>query len=211
MPTQIHRSIAIGEITILLRNTGDPALFKHHKNKLIKRFARRQYPKRILGELRNVIHDMRLRVLFKTKRPRQVDRPLPFTTRYTKCTTSLNRIFRRRWRNLYEDPRFYSLLPNPPFAVYENRRMVNSLLSAKRRKFKLQQFQTKVQPGDKQGFEFMKFNGHPFHKPTVTNVDKRHRLHINICRYNPFETRPQALFETKRSRSTGRPLVLDTR
>ena len=112
MLTQIHSSIASREITRLLRNTDNPALFKHHKNKLIKRLARRQYPRRILRELRNITHDMRPRVLFKTKRLRLVDRPLPFITRYTRYTTPNNRIFQRRWRNLYEDPGFYSLLPN---------------------------------------------------------------------------------------------------
>ena len=42
MPTQIHRSIAIGEMIRLLRNTEDPTIFRHCKNKLIKHFARRK-------------------------------------------------------------------------------------------------------------------------------------------------------------------------
>ena len=118
MPTHIHRSIAIGEMTRLLRNTEDPTLFRHYKNKLIKRFARRGYPERILCELRKFSHDKRLQILDKTKRSRRIERPLPFVTRYTKYTTPLNRILRKRWVNLYGDSRFYSLLPNPPFALH---------------------------------------------------------------------------------------------
>ena len=163
MPTQIHRSIAIGEVTRLLRNTENPNIYRYYRNKLIKHFARRRYPKRILKELHNFPHDKRLEVLYRTKKRERMERPLPFTTRYTKYTTPLNRIFCRRWKILYEDSRFYSLLPNPPFTAYKNRKMVKSLLSAKRRKFGPEQFQTKVQPGVRQEFKLMKFNGHPHH------------------------------------------------
>ena len=114
MPNQVHRSIAIGEMTRLLRNTEDLTLFRHYKNKLIKRFSKRRYPKRILRELRNFTHDRRLDVLYRTKKRRRVERRLPFTTRYTKYTTSLNKIFRRRWKSLNEEHKFYSLLPNSP-------------------------------------------------------------------------------------------------
>ena len=160
MPTQIHRSIAIGEMTRLLRNTEDPTIFRHYKNKLIKHFANRKYPRRILRELRNFTHDRRLVILDRRRKRTRVERPLPFITRYTKYNTSLSRIFRRRWQNLFEDPRFYSLLPNPPFAAYRNRKKIRSLLSAKRREFGPRQFQTSVQLGSQKEFVYMKFNSH---------------------------------------------------
>ena len=45
MPTKIHRSIAIGEVTRLVRNTENPSIYRYYRNKLIKHFARRKYSK----------------------------------------------------------------------------------------------------------------------------------------------------------------------
>ena len=39
VPSQIQRSIAIGEMTRLLRNTVDPSIYEHYQCKLTKHFA----------------------------------------------------------------------------------------------------------------------------------------------------------------------------
>ena len=82
MPTQIHRSITIGEVTRLLRNTENPSIYKYYRNKLIKQFARRKYPKRVLMELRDFTHDNRLGVLYRIEKRETMERPRPFTTRH---------------------------------------------------------------------------------------------------------------------------------
>ena len=80
MPTQFHRSIAIWEMTRLLRNTDNPALHRHYQNKLIKKFNRRGYPKKILREIKDMTHNRRPQVLHRLKRKTRMERPLPFVT-----------------------------------------------------------------------------------------------------------------------------------
>lgn len=135
VPRQIHKGIATGEMTRLLRNTKSPTLYRHYQNKLIKRFERRAYPKSICRKLYSLTHNRRLEVLYRTKKRVTMERPLPFITEYTPYRPSLNVIFRKRWQYVYKDPKFYSLLPNNPFTVFKGRRAIKSLLSAKRRRF----------------------------------------------------------------------------
>ena len=68
MPTQIHWTIAIGEVTRHLRNIENPNIYRYYRNKLVKQFAKRKYPKRILRELRDFTHDKRLGVLYRIKK-----------------------------------------------------------------------------------------------------------------------------------------------
>lgn len=42
MPKAIHKSIAVGEMTRLLRNTSSPTIFTAYKKKLLKCFGRRE-------------------------------------------------------------------------------------------------------------------------------------------------------------------------
>ena len=148
-------------MTRLLRNAEDSSVYKHYQNKLIKQFARRQFPKRILRELCGLIHDRRLQVLYRSKRCRQIDRCLPFVTTYARYKPSLHDTFRKRWRNLYEDTAFYSLLPNALFTVYRNRKTLKSLLSAKRRNIDIQLYHPNLLSEIESKSKFMRFNCHP--------------------------------------------------
>ena len=89
MPTQRHRSIAISEITRLLKNTDDPSLFWYYQNKLIKKFAQRGYPKRILWKLWSINHDKRQWALYRTKRQRCIQKPVYCSLPHTRDTNFL--------------------------------------------------------------------------------------------------------------------------
>ena len=135
MPKQFHRSIAIGEMTRLLRNTDSPTLYRHYQNKLIEKFRHRGYSNKILREIRGITHSKRRQMLHKSKRKRRMERPVSFVTTFEKYDPPLNRILRTRWKSIYKEHKFYSLLPNAPFTVYRNKRSLGSLMSSKRRKF----------------------------------------------------------------------------
>ena len=159
MPTQFHRSIAIWEMTHLLRNTDNPALYRHYQNKLIKKFKRRGYPKKILREIKDMTHNKRPQVLHRLKRKTRMERPLPFVTTFENYDPPLNRIFHARWKKIYEEHRFYSLLPNAPFTVYRNKRTLGSLMSSKRSKFNTRYIPNLTLDTSRE-FKFMRFNHH---------------------------------------------------
>ena len=160
MPKQFHRSIAIGEMIRLLRNTDSSVLYRHYQNKLIQKFRCRGYSKRILREIKGITHNKRQLVLHRLKRKRRMERPIPFVTTVEEYDQSLNKILRTRWENIYGEYKFYSLLPNAPFAVYRNKRSLGSLMSAKRRKFNTQRYMPDPKLGIGREFKFMRFNHH---------------------------------------------------
>ena len=147
-------------MTRLLRNTNSPVLFRYYKNKLIKRFVRRDYPKRILDELHRMTYSMRLEALHRTKRRIPMDKPLPFITEYAQYRPPLNKIFHKRWTNIYGDPKFYSLLPNAPFTVFRNKKALLGLLSAKRRKWDTKRYLPDLNLENEESFHSTKFNQH---------------------------------------------------
>ena len=158
MPTAIHKSIAIGEMTRLLRNTSSPTIFNAYKKKLLRRFESRKYPNKILKQIRKFSHSQRLQILYRTKRRKHMERPLPFVTQYVECSPSLNSIFHKRWESLFGDPKFYSLLPNSPFTAFKNKKMLKSILSAKRRTFDIDITKWTSKLGAQSEFKFTRFN-----------------------------------------------------
>ena len=160
MPRHVHKSIAIGEMTRLLRNTESPTLYRYYQNKLIRQFERREYPKTILRELHNITHNRRLEALYRVKKRVSIERPLPFRTDFAQYRPSLNKIFRKQWQCMYNDPKFYSLLPNAPFTVFKSRKAMKSLLSAKRRQFGTERYVPNLNLGNAEPFRFTRFNCH---------------------------------------------------
>ena len=90
-----------------------------------------------------MMHNVPSQLLQSSKRRRCTC--IPFVSTYVRYTPSLDKVFHKQWRNINEDPRFYSLLPNAPFTRYSNDRMLRSLLCAKGRKFDTQQYQPNLQ------------------------------------------------------------------
>ena len=89
-----------------------------------------------------------------------MERPLPLVMEFTQYNPPLNKILCRRWGSIYNDQKFYSLLPNTPFTVFRNRRPLRSLLSAKRRYFDTKRYLPNLSMGREQEFVMTKFN-HP--------------------------------------------------
>ena len=77
---------------------------------------------------------------------------------YDRYVPSLDKIFHKRWINLYEDYIFYSLFPNTPFTVHKNRKAIKSLVSAKRRRFDTKWYCPSLQAEPKQEFKLLRFN-----------------------------------------------------
>ena len=162
MPKAIHKSIAIGEMTRLLRNTtcSSPVIFTFYKKKLLRRFARRKYQDKILKQIRKCFHSQRLQILYRNKRRRYMERPLPFVTQYVECCPSLNSIFKRRWESLFSDTKFYSLLPNSLFTAFKNKKTLKSILSSNRRTFDVDTSEWLAKLGAQSEFKFLRFNNH---------------------------------------------------
>ena len=160
MPNQIHKGIAIGEMMRLLRNTESPTLYKHYQARLIKLFERREYPKKILRRIKRITHNKRLDILHRCKGKKPGERMLPFVTTYAKYRPPVNSVLRARWSGIYDDHKFYSLLPNTPFTVFRNNKALKSLLSAKRRHFVSKKYLPNLEVGTKEKFTFLRFN-HP--------------------------------------------------
>ena len=160
IPKHVHKSIAVGEMTRLLRATESPALYDRYQKKLIKHFARREYPKSILRILRSLTHNRRLETLYRVKKRVSMNRPLPFITEYKPYDPPLSTIFRRRWQHIYNDHKFYSLLPNAPFATFKGSKSVAKLLSAKRRRFETEKHIPNLDLGEVESFRFTRFNRH---------------------------------------------------
>ena len=160
IPKHVHKSIAVGEMTRLLRATESPALYKRYQKKLIKHFVNREYPKSILRGLRSLTHNRRLETLYRVKKRVSMNRPLPFITGYKPHDPPLNAIFRRRWQHIYKDHKFYSLLPNAPFATFKSNKSLAKLLSAKRRRFESERRMPNLDLGEVESFRFTKFNRH---------------------------------------------------
>ena len=137
-----------------------PTLYKHYQRRLIKLFERRQYPKKILRTIKGLTYNKRLDILNRFKRKKPGERMLPFVTKYTQYRPPLNSVLRRRWSGIYDDHKFYSLLPNTPFTVFKNNKALKSLLSAKRRQFVSRKFLPDLDVGIEEEFTFLKFNHH---------------------------------------------------
>ena len=65
MPRHIHKGIAIGELTRIIRNTTSPTLYKHYKNRLLMHLRRRGYGKNITKALKRYTHAKRQALLKK--------------------------------------------------------------------------------------------------------------------------------------------------
>ena len=74
MPVSIHKGIAIGEMTRLIRNTTSPNLRQHYSRKLINHFKRRKYPPHIIKRLRAMRHLPRIQTLRKSLKTK-IDKP----------------------------------------------------------------------------------------------------------------------------------------
>ena len=159
MPTSIHKGIAIGEMTRLIRNTTSPTLRRHYSRKLIRHFKRRKYPPHIIKRLTTMRHLPRIQALRKSHKKR-IDKPLPFITKYRKYNFPLNSLLRKCWSSIYNDKHLYPLYPTNPFTVYTNHKSLRSTLSHKRRVFGGNPDQENLQSSSTKPFKFIKFN-HP--------------------------------------------------
>ena len=74
-------------------------------------------------QLHSLTRNRRLEALYRAKKRVFMDRPLPFVTDYTSYSSPLNAVLRRQWQHLCNDPKFYSLLPNPPFMTFRSTKM----------------------------------------------------------------------------------------
>ena len=74
----VHKSIAIGEMTRLLKPTKLLTLYIRCQNKLhvIKHFERRNYPRTILKQLHSLTHNRRQEALYRAKKQVSMGRPL---------------------------------------------------------------------------------------------------------------------------------------
>ena len=159
MPHSIHKGIAIGELTRLIRNTTSPVLFKYYKKKLINQFRHRKYAKNIIKILKKMNHTIR-QSLLKTRKTRYMERPLPFTTKFNIYKPSLQKIIRNRWNAIYDNKHLFPLFPNSPFMAYKNHKTLKAILSYKRRLFNSTPNQSNLQQKNAVRFEYLKFN-HP--------------------------------------------------
>lgn len=159
MSHSIHKGIAIGELTRLIRNTTSPVLFEYYKRKLINRFRHRRYAKNIIKILKKMDYTTR-QSLLTTKKIRNLERSLPFTTKFNRYNHSLQRILRNRWSAIYNDKHLFPLFPNSPFTVYKNHKTLKTILSYKRRQFNSTPKLPNLQRENATPFEFLKFN-HP--------------------------------------------------
>ena len=105
MPRNIHKGIAIGELTSLIRNTTSLVLFEHYKKKLSNHFWHRKYAKGIIEILKKMNHTTR-QSLLSTKKIRNIERPLPFITKFNIYRPSPQRILMERniWRQTFIPP-----------------------------------------------------------------------------------------------------------
>ena len=159
MPHSIHKGIAVGEMTRVIRNTTSPSLQMYYGRKLIKHFKRRKYPSHILRQLRSMLRQAASYTPPTTKK-RRMEKPLPFITHYSKYKPPINSIISKYWGNIYNTHHFYPLYPNNPFVVYRNHRNLKTLLSSKRRHFGGTPKQVNLHPSKSKPFKFLKFN-HP--------------------------------------------------
>ena len=139
----------------LLRNTESPSLYTRYKNSLIRQFVKRDCPRRILKEVKDITQNKRLEFLFRRKEKVCVERALPFVTPYSRHKYVLNKTVRKRWRSIYmyDDQRFYTLLLNIPFTVFKNHKALKSLLSAKRRRLETRRYMPDLDMGLKESFK----------------------------------------------------------
>ena len=159
MSRNIHKGIAIGELTRLIRNTTSPVLFEYYKRKLINRFRHRKYGRYIIKRLKKMKHTSRHSLLYR-KRSRNMDRPLPIITNFNRYKPSIQRIIRNRWSAIYDDKYLFPLFPNSPFTVYKNHKSLRAILSYKRRQFNSIPIQPNLQKEHARPFIHLKFN-HP--------------------------------------------------
>ena len=169
MPDSIHKGIAIGEMTRLIRNTTSPNLRLHYSRKLIRHFKHRKYPSHIIKTLIAMKRLPRTEALKKSQKTK-IDKPLPFITKYRKYNPHLNSLLRKCWNNIYNDKHLYPLYPTDPFAVYTNHKTLRSRLSHKRKTFRGSPKQENLQLSTSQPFKFLKFN-HP--RPEIVNETTR--------------------------------------
>ena len=162
MPTHIHKGIAIGEMTRVIRNTTSPALFNLFKRKLIKHFRHRGYPKRILKTLVTMKHENRQTMLLHNRRRANptAERGLPLKLEYKKSQPTLAHILKRRWKITHNDFRLMTLFPNAPSPFFTNRIKLGAMLSRKRCSYNILPSSPELLPEMASNLVFLKFN-HP--------------------------------------------------
>ena len=89
-----------------------------------------------------------------------MDRLLPFVTDYTTYIPPLNAVLRRWWQHIYNDSKFYSLLPNAQFTTFRSTKNVARLLSTQRRCFRTERLITNLDLGNAEPFRLTRFNRH---------------------------------------------------
>ena len=135
IPMHIHKGIAIGEMTRVIRNTTSPTIRKKYRRKLVKHFMRRGYDKRILKRVWNIKHAERETMLRPKKKTPLWERPNPLCIEFAKCRPTVQKILTHRWRIMHNDFRLLTLFPDSPAPVFTSRPKLKSILSKKRSKF----------------------------------------------------------------------------
>ena len=158
IPKHIHKGIAIGEMTRVIRNTTSPTICEKYKRKLVRHFHRRGYSKHVLKQIWNMKHADRASMLAPKKYKSRHDRRTPLCIDFTRCHPTIHEILTDRWRIMRNDFRLMTLFPNPPGPVCRSRGKLKSLLSKKRCTHNIAPSNPNLAPNKAKQFEFLKFN-----------------------------------------------------
>ena len=158
IPAHIHKGIAIGEMTRIIRNTTSPTICDIYKKRLIKRLKRRGYNKKILRSIGKMKHESRASLLEPRHKQQVSERRIPFCIKFAKCHPKIHEIFARRWSLMYNDFRLMTLFPDIPFPIFTSRKKIKSILSKKRHTYDILPSEPNLAPNKAKAFNFLKFN-----------------------------------------------------
>ena len=158
IPAHVHKGIAIGEMTRVIRNTTSPTICRKYSRKLMKHFIRRGYSKHILKRIWNIKHAERETVLRPKRKKSLFERPTPLCIQFVKCRPTVQKILTDRWKIMYNDFRLLTLFPYSPAPVFTSRPKLSSILSKKRCKYNILPSNTNLTPDKAKNFDFLKFN-----------------------------------------------------
>ena len=160
IPAHIHKGIAIGEMTRVIRNTTSPIVCRKYRKKLMKHLIRRGYSKQILKRIWRMRHASREDMLKPKIKSLLNERPTPFCVQFTKCRPSIQELLKKRWKIMHNDFRLMVLFPNSPTPVFTSRPKLKSILSKKRCKYNATPSEPNLTMDKAKDFEFLRFN-HP--------------------------------------------------
>ena len=167
IPTHIHKGIAIGEMTRVIRNTTSPIICAKYKSKLMRHFRRRGYSKHVLKLIWNMKHTSRTAMLAPKKYKPLMDRRTPLCIDFAQCNPTIHEILTDRWKIMRNDFRLLTLFPNPPAPIFRSRAKLKSFLSKKRCTHNIAPSNPNLTPDKAKQFEFLKFNcPRPIIKPS---------------------------------------------